>query len=84
MEQGECAGGWVIKDEYARLTANIYGVLEFIVHYLVHMIALLYLYGKIIRTSNKVLKRRDDTTSTNTQKVSKQFLVKLGRLFAEF
>ena len=47
----------------------MYGVFEFVVHYLVHLIALGILYGKVIRTSKKVLKRRDDTTSTVTQKV---------------
>ena len=69
MDDNKCIAGWVIKRKYAKLTSNMYGVFEFIVHYLVHMIALVFLYGKVIRTSNKVLKRQDDTTSTNMQKV---------------
>ena len=69
MDGDQCVSGWVIKGKYSKLTSNMYGVFEFVVHYLVHMIALVLLYGKVIRTSNKVLKRQDDTTSTNTQKV---------------
>ena len=70
MEGDTCVGGWVIKGKYAQLTANIYGVFEFFVHYVVHMIALIILYGKVISISKKVLKAQDDTTSSATQKVN--------------
>ena len=69
MENGVCVAGWVFKGRYGKLTADIYAVVEFFVHYLFHMIAFAVLYGKVIQTSNKVLKRQEDTTSTNTQKV---------------
>ena len=63
MEGNICVAGWVAS----KLLADIYAVVEFIVHYLV---AFLFLYGKVIRLSGKVLKRQDDTTSEATQKVT--------------
>ena len=65
-----CVGGWVIKGKYAKLTSNMYGVFEFIVHYLVHMVALVFFYGNVIRESKKMLQKQEDTTSANTQKVA--------------
>ena len=70
MDGGICVAGWAIKGKYAKLTSNMYGVFEFVVHYLVHMIALVILYGKVIKVSKKVIKSQEDTTSSATQKVS--------------
>ena len=70
MDGGICVAGWAIKGKYAKLTSNMYGVFEFVVHYLVHMIALVILYGKVIKVSKKVIKSQKDTTSSATQKVS--------------
>ena len=81
MDGDICVAGWVIKGKYAKLTSNLYGVFEFVVHYLVHMIALLILYGKVIQVSRKVMKREDDTTSSNTQKVNCLFLTCAGVVF---
>ena len=47
MEGEECQGGWLIKGKWAKLTSNMYGVFEFLVHYLVHMVTLVFLYGKV-------------------------------------
>ena len=69
MEGNECQAGWVIKGKWATLTANMYGVFEFIVHYLIHVVALIFLYGKVIKTSNKALHQLNNTTSAATQKV---------------
>ena len=69
MVGNECVGGWVIKGKYAKMTADLYRMFEFIMHYLIHTVALVILYGKVIRASRKMLKRQDDTTSTATQKV---------------
>ena len=69
MEGNTCVGGWVIKGKYGKLTSNMYGVFEFIVHYLIHMVALIFFYGKVIRESKKMLQKQEDTTSANTQKV---------------
>ena len=65
-----CVAGWVVKGKWSKITSNMYGIFEFFVHYLVHMVALFYLYGKVIMTSRKVIKRQDDTASTVTQKVN--------------
>ena len=70
MENGVCVAGSVFKGRYGKLTADVYAVVEFFVHYLFHMVAFAVLYGRVIQTSNKVLKRQEDTTSTNTQKVT--------------
>ena len=70
MDEGICVAGWAIKGKYAKLTSNMYGVFEFVVHYLVHMIALVILYGKVIEVSKKVIKSQKDTTSSATQKES--------------
>ena len=70
MDGGICEAEWAIKGKYAKLTSNMYGVFEFVVHYLVHMIALVILYGKVIKVSKKVIKSQKDTTSSATQKVS--------------
>ena len=69
MQGNVCAAGWVIKGKYSKITSQLYAVFEFVVHYLVHMIALIYLYGKVIRVSNQMLQRQETTTSVNTQKV---------------
>ena len=66
MQGNVCVAGWVAS----KLLADIYAVFEFVVHYLVHMVAFIFLYGKVIRLSSKVLKRQDDTTSEATQKVT--------------
>ena len=47
MEGDICVGEWVIKGKYGKLTSNIYGVFEFVVHYLVHMVALIYFQVRI-------------------------------------
>ena len=65
-----CVSGWAIKGKYATLTSNIYGVFEFFVHYAAHTIALIILYGKVIKESRKVLKAQNDTTSSTTRKVN--------------
>ena len=70
MEGDICVGEWAIKGKYGKLTSNIYGVFEFVVHYLVHMVALIYFYGKVIRESKKMLQKQEHTTSANTQKLS--------------
>ena len=70
MEGDICVGEWAIKGKYGKLTSNIYGVFEFVVHYLVHMVALIYFYWKVIRESKKMLQKQEHTTSANTQKVS--------------
>ena len=70
MENGVCIAGWVFKGRYGKLTADIYAVVEFFVHYLFHMVAFTIFYGRVIQTSNKVLKRQEDTTSASTQKVT--------------
>ena len=69
MDGDSCVAGWAIKGKYAKLTSNMYGVFEFVVHYLVHMIALVILYGKVIIMSNEVISKQRDTTSSATQKV---------------
>ena len=69
MKGDYCVAGWVIKGKYAKITSQMYAVFEFIVHYLVHMIALVFLYGKVIRVSKRMLRKQEDTTSANTQKV---------------
>ena len=70
MEGDECKAGWLIRGKYAKLTSNLYGVFEFVVHFLVHMIALVILYGKVITASRRIMKNPNDTTSSATQKVS--------------
>ena len=59
MDGGICVAGWAIKGKYAKLTSNMYGVFEFVVHYLVHMIALVILYGKVrgVKESHKKSER---------------------------
>ena len=69
MVGGICVAGWAIKGKYSKLTSNMYGVFEFVVHYLVHLIALMILYGKVIKVSKKVINNQKDTTSSATQKV---------------
>ena len=69
MEDEECQGGWLIKGKWAKLTANMYGVFEFLVHYLVHMVTLVFLYGKVIKISKRTLNKLESTTSAATQKV---------------
>ena len=69
MEGNTCIVGWVIKGKWADLTAKLYAAFEFLVHYLVHMIALIFLYGKVIYVSKKALNSTETTTSTATQKV---------------
>ena len=65
MEGNVCVAGWVAS----KVLADTYAVFEFFVHYLVHLAAFIFLYGKVIRTSSKVLKKQEDTTSKATQKV---------------
>ena len=69
MVDGKCTPGWVIEGRWAKLTSNTYGVFEFVVHYMVHTTALVYLYGKVIRMSRTALSKNEETTSTATQKV---------------
>ena len=69
MEGEECQGGWLIKGKWAKLTSNMYAVFEFLVHYLIHIVALIFLYGKVINTSKKTLNQLESTTSAATQKV---------------
>ena len=69
MEGSTCVVGWVIKGKWADLTAKLYAIFEFLVHYLVHMIALIFLYGKVIYVSKKTLSSTEATTSAATQKV---------------
>ena len=69
MDGNICVAGY-ITGKYTKLLFNIEAVFEFVVHYLVHMICLIYFYGKVIRTSNRVMKKQDETTSANTQKVN--------------
>ena len=69
MKGNTCVAGWVIKGKYSKITSQMYAVFEFMVHYLVHMIALIFLYGKVIRVSKRMLQKQEDTTSANTQKV---------------
>ena len=54
MENGMCIAGWVFKGRYGKLTADIYAVVEFFVHYLFHMVAFTIFYGRVIQTSKKV------------------------------
>ena len=68
MDGDTCVAGY-IEGKYTKLLFDIEAVFEFVVHYLVHMICFFYFYGKVIRTSNKVMKKQEDTTSANTQKV---------------
>ena len=75
MEGDECKAGWLIRGKYAKLTSNLYGVFEFVVHYLVHMIALVILYGKVVTTSRTVMKNPTGTTSSATQKVSSSRII---------
>ena len=49
MNGNECEPGWVIKGKLGEITSNMYGVFEFIVHYLIPMVALVFYYGKVIR-----------------------------------
>ena len=70
MNGDECEAGWVIKGKWGEITSNMYGVFEFIVHYLIPMIALIFFYGKVIKSSKKALQQQDRTTSAATQKVS--------------
>ena len=70
MNGNECEAGWVIRGRWAKLTSNMYGVFEFVVHYLIPMVCLIFFYGKVIRQSRAALKTREDTTSAATQKVS--------------
>ena len=69
MVDGKCEFGWAVKGKYSQLTFNIEAITEFFVHYVFHMIALVYFYGKVIRISNKTMNKKADTTSANTQKV---------------
>ena len=69
MEGAECQAGWLIKGKWAKLTSNMYGLFEFLVHYLVHMVTLVFLYGKVIKISKKTLNKLESTTSVATQKV---------------
>ena len=69
MRGDTCVAGWVIEGKYSKITSQMYAVFEFMVHYLVHMIALIFLYGKVIRVSKRMLQKQENTTSANTQKV---------------
>ena len=70
MEGSGMSGAeWLIKGKWAKLTSNMYGVFEFLVHYLVHMVTLVFLYGKVINTSKKTLNKLESSTSAATQKV---------------
>ena len=69
MNGNECEPGWVIKGKWGEITSNMYGVFEFIVHYLIPMVALMFYYGKVIRSSKQTLQKQDRTTSAATQKV---------------
>ena len=69
MVDGKCTVGWAVKGKYSQLTFNILAGCEFFVHYVVHMTALVYFYGNVIRISNKTMNKNADTTSANTQKV---------------
>ena len=69
MVENICVSKWAIDGKWGKLTFQIFGGFEFIVHYLVHITSFLYLYGKVIGRSNKVLRNAEDTTSTATQKV---------------
>ena len=64
-----CEAGWVIKGRIGEITSNMYGVFEFIVHYLIPMAALIYYYGQVIRKSKEAIKQQERTTSAATQKV---------------
>ena len=70
MNGNECEAGWVIKGRWGDITSNMYGVFEFIVHYLIPMGALIFYYGHVIKSSKKALQCQDRTTSAATQKVS--------------
>ena len=69
MDGDTCVAGWIVKGKWAQITANMYAGFEFIVHYIVHMVALVYFYGKVIKTSKKALSNNENTTSAATQKV---------------
>ena len=69
MEGNVCVVGWVIKGKWADLTAKLYSLFEFLVHYIIHMIALMFLYGNVISVSRKALSSNESTTSAATQKV---------------
>ena len=58
MEGNTCVGGWVIKGKYGKLTSNMYGVFAFVVHYLIHMVALIFFYGKVIRESRRCFRNK--------------------------
>ena len=75
MEGEECQGGWLIKGKWAKLTSNMYAVFEFLVHYIIHITALVFLYGKVINTSKKTLNKLESTTSAATQKVIFSFFI---------
>ena len=66
---GVCTFGWLITGRWHDFTSKMYSVFEFVVHYLVHAVALIYFYGKVILTSRKALLNQADTTSSATQKV---------------
>ena len=82
MEGKECQGGWLIKGKWAKLTSNMYGVFEFLMHYLVHMVILVFLYGKVIKISKKTLNKLKSTTSAATQKVIYIYIYTFYSLFS--
>ena len=69
MKDNQCQGGWIFKGKWGDFTVKLYAAIEFVVYYIIPMIALIYFYGKVIKCSRDSLKRQDKTTSAATQKV---------------
>ncbi len=73
MDGDKCVAGWIIEGKWGEVTSKMYAIFEFIVHYVIPLISLVYLYGKVIWTSNQALTGNEDTTSRATQKVKYPF-----------
>ena len=69
MNSGKCEPGWVIQGKWGEITSKGYAVLEFFVYYLFPISALIYYYGKVIKSSRKAIQQQERTTSAATQKV---------------
>ena len=70
MKGDKWQGGWIFKGKWGDFTVKLYAVIEWVVYYLIPMIALIYFYGKVIKSSRQTIQHQDRTTSAATQKVN--------------
>ena len=68
INKGKCEPGWVLKGKWGEIASKGSPILGFFVYYLFPISALIYYYGKVIQSSRRALKQRDETTSAATQK----------------